>query len=110
MCEIQCQEADNNVVYAVVCLLIDELLCCNEYDIRNEEKLRWFIQNGLASDDLLTRKRAMYILKKIVDVTHEKFKEWSKLNDFILLFETLEEKQVTKYFILPHSTYRFLKE
>ena len=95
LCEMQsCKEARKNSVYAVACLTIDELLHGSSYDIRSEEKLRSFIQDGLASDDLLTRKRAMYLLKKIVEVSHSNFKEWTMLNDFILLFEILEEKQV----------------
>ena len=86
----------------MACLTIDELLNGNIYDIRSEEKLRLFIQDGLANDDSLTRKRAMYLLKKIVKVSYSNFKQWTMLNDFILLFEILEEKQVCiRYQILP---------
>lgn len=83
-------------MYGITCLLIDEFLCGTEYDIRNEEILVAFIQNGLTDDDLLTRKRSMYILKRIVHASCKDAGQWSKLDDFILLYETLEEKQVSK--------------
>lgn len=77
---------------------MDEFLCGTEMDMRNMENLRGFIQIGIINDDLLTRKRAMYILKRIVDSSYNDSKEWSKLNDFIMLCETLEEKQVNQFY------------
>ena len=81
----------------MACLVIDEFLCGTENDIRNNGSIREFIQCGLISDNSLTRKRAMYILKRVIDAPKNAcvdLESWMQLDDFILLFETLEEKQV----------------
>ena len=54
----------------------------------------WFhnaIQNGLSNPAALNRKRSQYLLKRYVDATDEHV---DLFNDFFLVMETLEEKQM----------------
>ena len=85
-------------------------------DLRTIPRSWEIIQHGLHHTDTLTRKHAMYLLKRVLDVTEQGGKvvgtpcdgdasvfHWSKdqaaslttvWRDFILLMETLEETQV----------------
>lgn len=87
-------DIESEVAYGMACLVIDDFLCGTGNDIRFKMNLRAFIQRGLISDDALTRKRTMYILKRIIDASSIINAKIDDLGSFILLFETLEEKQV----------------
>ena len=83
-------------------------------DIRREDCLWKILQNGLLSKDSLNRKRCLYLVKRIIDICEKsdcdiisqgdshvfswitsKKKELSKIwEDFMLLAEVFEEKQV----------------
>ncbi|XP_013402839.1 probable methyltransferase TARBP1 [Lingula anatina] len=106
--------------YLILCALADFILPNHTTtvtsDVRKNCKFWACIQTGLISNDTLTRKRSMYLLKRALDVTKhcrkgiETYHEvrgavffWSPeteketdvmWNDLILLLETLDEKQV----------------
>lgn len=85
-------------------------------DIRKEVHFWKILQEGLYSKDSVNRKRALYLLKRVVDICESTGEEintdgtcsvfwWSKNSadqlsktweDFMLLAEVLEEKQVLK--------------
>eukprot|EP00794_Sanderia_malayensis_P020218 gene20218-22194_t len=86
--------------YAVISFLLKKFLGGqnSQFDIRNDKNFTCFVQNGLLHPDSLTRKRAVYILKCLVDFSAKQNEQSVipslNLNSFILLMETLEEKQL----------------
>ncbi len=93
------KENKHTTPYAVMSLLLEDFFKNDQFDIREDVRFSSFVQNGLLHTDALTRKRAMFILKWVVDVSSKQKKKpgkdaWLKLDSFILLMESLEEKQV----------------
>ena len=91
-------DIESEVAYGMACLVIDDFLCGTGSDIRFKLNLRAFLQCGLIKDDALTRKRTMYILKRIIDASSIINTKIDVSGSFVLLFETLEEKQVNIIF------------
>ena len=92
-------EKDNNgAPYAVVSLLLNQLLNGQQFNVKEDEQFCHFIQTGLLHPDALTRKRAMFVLKLVVDdslrLKNQSGNKWSNMHAFILMMETLEESQV----------------
>ena len=98
----------------IVCQLKTSLRFPEHLKILAENNFLWnLIAKGLSHEDGLTRKRANYLLKRAIDMPHtshvdecdktvlvsymdsSSFKEQRKIwDDFFLVIETLEEKQV----------------
>ena len=115
----------HSTAYGITCAMIDKFLP-NEtnqgpcaFDLRREMQFWKFIQQGMTHLDPLSRKRCMYVFKRILDTTSKERIEitvkeqdgicplfwwnnkssrvlWEKWKSFILLMESLEEKQVSQ--------------
>ena len=101
-------------VLEIMCQLKSSLKFPQHLKILEKDNFLWnYIVKGLCHDDGLTRKRANYLLKRAIDTPHNldeencnqeslvpfmtanTFKEQRKIwDDFFLVIETLEEKQV----------------
>lgn len=102
--------------YAIICGLADFFFSPGNYNLFDEAEFWEIVQKGLVSNEPLTRKRTTYLLKRVLDmldkqpcdllVMSEKgsyiffwcSEEKSSLRgiwqDYVLLMETLDEKQV----------------
>ena len=105
-----------NQTYSILCGLADFLSSPDNYSLFHQAEFWEIIQMGLVMNEPLTRKRSMYLLKRALDlldkqpcnlmVLSEKGNHifyWlpdkedtliSIWRDFVLIMETLDEKQV----------------
>lgn len=105
-----------NQTYAILCGLADFFYTCGNESLFHKAEFWEIIQKGLVLQEPLSRKRAMYLLKRTLDlldkqpcdllVQNDKGLQifcWSRnkkdscmrvWQDYVLLMETLEEKQV----------------
>jgi len=105
-----------NQTYAILCGLVDFFFSPDNYSLFQQADFWEIIQQGLVLNEPLTRKRSMYLLKRALDlldkqpcdllVLSEKGSRifyWSCdkkdslmsiWRDYVLLMETLDEKQV----------------
>ena len=108
----QCQSVECQL--EIMCQLKTSLKFPEHLKILGKDNFLWrLIAKGLSHEDGLTRKRANYLLKRAIDTPHSSdldeidktllvsfmdstsFKEQRKIwDDFFLVIETLEEKQV----------------
>lgn len=123
----QSQEAGSstgtfNQAYTILCGLADFFFIPDDYSLFHKAAFWEIIQKGLVLNEPLTRKRSMYLLKRALDlldkqpcdllVQSEKGNHifyWSSdkkdslisiWHDFVLLMETLDEKQVQAFCVL----------
>ena len=111
-------EINVDLRYYLMCLLIDMLLQSKSTSVAGniiQSREFWvMVQRGLASDQSVDRKQALYVLKRIVaasqtesielgELTHSTIFWWDKKDkdllgmiwqDFFLLYEILQQKQV----------------
>lgn len=103
--------------FAILCGLAD-FFCSpgNSYNLFDKPEFWEMIQNGIVFNEPLSRKRSMYLLKRSLDVLDKQLGDlsvvskkgnrlfyWASTNknslrslwqDFVLIMETLDEKQV----------------
>lgn len=103
--------------FAILCGLAD-FFCSpgNSYNLFDKPEFWEMIQNGIVLNEPLSRKRSMYLLKRSLDVLDKQLGDlsvvskkgnrifyWASTNkdslmslwqDFVLIMETLDEKQV----------------
>ena len=103
--------------FAILCGLAD-FFCSpgNSYNLFDKPEFWEMIQNGIVLNEPLSRKRSMYLLKRSLDVLDKQSSDlsvvskkgnrifyWASRNknslrslwqDFVLIMETLDEKQV----------------
>lgn len=103
--------------FAILCGLAD-FFCSpgNSYNLFDKPEFWEMIQNGIVLNEPLSRKRSMYLLKRSLDVLDKQLGDlsvvskkgnrifyWAFTNkdslrslwqDFVLIMETLDEKQV----------------
>lgn len=103
--------------FAILCGLAD-FFCSpgNSYNLFDKPEFWEMIQNGIVLNEPLSRKRSMYLLKRSLDVLDKQLGDlsvvskkgnrifyWASMNkdslrslwqDFVLIMETLDEKQV----------------
>lgn len=103
--------------FAILCGLAD-FFCSpgNSYNLFDKPEFWEIIQNGIVLNEPLSRKRSMYLLKRSLDVLDKQLDDlsvvskkgnrifyWASTNkdslrslwqDFVLIMETLDEKQV----------------
>ena len=105
-----------NQTYAILCGLADFFSSPDNYSLFHKAKFWEIVQKGLVLAEPLTRKRAMYLLKRTLDLldkqpcdllvqseegmqlfywsSDKKDSLMSLWQDYVLLMETLDEKQV----------------
>ncbi len=82
----------NHPGLTALCSIADILFSNNlKHSVLQETWFHDAIQNGLSNPAALNRKRSQYLLKRFVDATDENV---GLFNDFFLVMETLEEKQM----------------
>lgn len=111
-----------NQAYAILCGLADFFFSPDNYSLFHKAMFWEIIQKGLVLNEPLTRKRSMYLLKRGLDLLDKEPCDllvqskkgnhifyWSSdkkdslisiWHDFVLLMETLDEKQVQAFCIL----------
>lgn len=85
-------KVSNHLGLTALCSISD-ILFSDTY-LSSALKDEWFLngtRSGLSNATALNRKRAQYLLKRYVDSTNQ---DLSLFNDFFLIMETLEEKQM----------------
>ncbi|KAL4238154.1 hypothetical protein ACF0H5_002865 [Mactra antiquata] len=119
-CMIDCTQESDGKVYLLLCGFANhffpvsgQLRNTSSLDVRKDNQFWEILQSGLYSKDSLSRKRSLYLLKRIVDICESNNEDvnedvntvfwWTKKKcsilskvweDFLLLAEVLEEKQV----------------
>ena len=108
--------------FSILCGLADFFCSPGNYNLFDKPEFWEIIQKGLVLNEPLSRKRAMYLLKRALDfldkqpcdlsvasekgssifywVPEKKESLRSIWQDFVLLMETLDEKQVHRIFLL----------
>lgn len=111
-----------NQTYTILCGLADFFSSPDNYSLFHQAEFWEIIQQGLVLNEPLTRKRSMYLLKRALDLldkqpcdllvlsekgchifywsSDKKESLMSIWHDYVLLMETLDEKQVQFFTVL----------